>query len=216
MTLASRLTPERALIFRITHRDNLPWILENGLHCSNSGSHDPGFVSIGNPDLIDKRRDRPVAIPPRGTLADYVPFYFTPFSPMLLNIHTGRGVQRRSNEELVILIASAGDLVAQGLAVLITDRHAYLHAAQYSSNLDDLPTFVPWAQIQSRDFSRDPEHPEKIERYQAEALVHRHVPADALRGIACYTPAIKADLDQIAAERGLEMKILAERRWYFP
>lgn len=216
MTLASRLTPERALIFRITHRDNLPWILENGLHCSNSDSQDPGFVSIGNPDLIDKRRDRPVAIPPGGTLADYVPFYFTPFSPMLLNIHTGRGVQRRSNEELVILIASARDLAARGSTVLLTDRHAYLKTARYSSNLDNLPTFVPWGQIQSRDFSRDPDHPEKIERYQAEALVHRHVPPDALKGIACYTPALKAELDQIAAERGLEMKILAERRWYFP
>lgn len=216
MTLASRLTPERALIFRITHRDNLPWILENGLHCSNSDSQDPGFVSIGNPDLIDKRRDRPVAIPPRGTLADYVPFYFTPFSPMLLNIHTGRGVQRRSNEELVILIASVRDLAARGSTVLITDRHAYLDTARYSSDLADLPTFVPWAQIQSRDFSRDLEHPEKMERYQAEALIHRHVPANALRGIACYTPVVKAELDQIAVERGLEMKILAERRWYFP
>lgn len=107
------------------------------------------------------------------------------------------------------------DLAARGSTVLITDRHAYLKAARYSSNLDDLPTFVPWAQIQSRDFSRDPEHPEKIERYQAEALVHRHVPADALLGVACYTAAVKAELDQIAAERGLEMKILAERRWYF-
>jgi hypothetical protein len=216
MTLARRLTPEKALIFRITHRDNVPWILENGLHCSNSDWLDPGFVSIGNPDLIDKRRDRPVTIPPGGTLADYVPFYFTPFTPMLLNIHTGRGVQQRSNEELVILIASARDLDARGLTVVISDRHSYLEAALYSSNLDDLPAFVPWAQIQERDFKRDLNDPVKIERYQAEALIHRHVPAEALLGAACYTPAVKAELDQIAAERGLEMKILAERRWYFP
>jgi len=33
MSATSSLTPEKALIFRITHRDNLPWILEHGLHC---------------------------------------------------------------------------------------------------------------------------------------------------------------------------------------
>lgn len=31
------LNPEKALIWRIVHRDNLPWILDNGLHCANSG-----------------------------------------------------------------------------------------------------------------------------------------------------------------------------------
>jgi hypothetical protein len=38
-------------------------------------------------------------------LADYVPFYFTPFSPMMLNINTGRGaVPRRPNSEICILV----------------------------------------------------------------------------------------------------------------
>jgi hypothetical protein len=27
------LNPQKALIWRIVHRDNLPWILDNGLHC---------------------------------------------------------------------------------------------------------------------------------------------------------------------------------------
>lgn len=52
------LTPARALIFRITHRANLPWILANGLHCQSAGVSDPNFVSIGNPELIDRRRSR--------------------------------------------------------------------------------------------------------------------------------------------------------------
>ncbi len=33
--LYSSLNPEKALIWRIVHRDNLPWILDNGLHCGN-------------------------------------------------------------------------------------------------------------------------------------------------------------------------------------
>jgi hypothetical protein len=85
----SSLTPERALIFRITHIDNVPWILSNGLHCRNSRSVDPHYREIGNRDLIDKRSHRVVPIVPGGTLSDYIPFYFTPYSPMLFNIKTG-------------------------------------------------------------------------------------------------------------------------------
>jgi hypothetical protein len=81
LTLNARL----ARVFRIVHRKNVPWILENGLHARTSPRKDPGYVAIGNADLIEKRRHRTVLIPPGGTLADYVPFYFTPHSPMLYN-----------------------------------------------------------------------------------------------------------------------------------
>ena len=83
------LTLEKALIFRIVHRDNIPWILDNGLHCNNSKVRDPNFVEIGNKELISKRAKHPIVSQPGGMLSDYIPFYFTPFSPMLYNIKTG-------------------------------------------------------------------------------------------------------------------------------
>ena len=45
----SWLSPEKALIFRITHIANAPWILANGLHCRSSAAQDPDFEEIGNP-----------------------------------------------------------------------------------------------------------------------------------------------------------------------
>ena len=54
--MSRSLNPEKALIFRITHIDNVPWLLDHGLHCRNGGLTDPSFRSIGNPELIDKRR----------------------------------------------------------------------------------------------------------------------------------------------------------------
>ena len=86
----SNLCPEKALVWRIVHRDNVPWILDHGLHCANSGVLDPFYVPIGNGELIDKRKTWPVPVAPGGVLGDYVPFYFTPFSPMMLNIKSGR------------------------------------------------------------------------------------------------------------------------------
>jgi len=91
--MSSNLNPDKALIFRIAHVANLPSILDNGLHARNGKVFDPHYRSIGNPDLIDKRSRRAVPVPPRGTLSDYVPFYFTPFSIMLFNINTGHGVK---------------------------------------------------------------------------------------------------------------------------
>jgi hypothetical protein len=68
------LTRERALIFRITHIDNVPWMLDHGVHCRSSDVFDPNYRNIGNPDLIARRTSRAVHIPPGGTLSDYVPF----------------------------------------------------------------------------------------------------------------------------------------------
>jgi len=47
-----------------------------------------------NPDLIDKRSRRVVDVTPGGTLSDYVPFYFTPYSIMMLNVMTGYNVKK--------------------------------------------------------------------------------------------------------------------------
>lgn len=183
------LTPEKALIFRITHRDNLPWILKNGLQCQSSGVSDPNFVSIGNPELIAARARRVVRIAPGGTLADYIPFYFTPLTPMLLNIKTGYGgIRRRQNDEIVILVSALSELKRHGVRYLFTDRHAKLETAKFCDDDSRLADVVPFDLLQRRDFQRDPENPDKVERYQAEALAHGHVPVAAIPASAATLP----------------------------
>ena len=120
-------------------KDNIPWLLTNGLHCPNARVFHPDYVNIGNRDLIDKRTRRQVPVAPGGTLSDYVPFYFTPYTPMLLNIKTGRnGVIQRDPREIVIMITSIHKLAVDGRAYLFTDRHAYLNAADFYSDPADL------------------------------------------------------------------------------
>ena len=194
------LSKEKALIFRIIHRDNIPWLIANGVHCKNSQVRDPEFVSIGNLELIDKRHHRTVTCPPFGTLSDYVPFYFTPHSPMLYNIKTGYGgIRKRFNEEIVILVSSLPVLKSLGAPFVFTDRHAYLSAAQFHSDLSMLDQ-IDWTLLRQRDFRRDPEDPGKLERYQAEALVHQQMQMNALLGIACNSDNVAADvqLDEVA------------------
>lgn len=139
------LTPEKARIFRITHIANVASVLANGLHCKSSPVQDPKFVQIGNADLIAKRARRVVPPPLGGTLDDYVPFYFTPFSPMLYNIKTGwNGIQKRPMQEIILLTSTLHDLIANGVQFLFSDRHAYLQLARFSSKLEDLGHLVDW------------------------------------------------------------------------
>ena len=49
------LTAEKALVYRVTHIQNVPWILDHGLHCRTSGVRDPNFVEIGIRELIERR-----------------------------------------------------------------------------------------------------------------------------------------------------------------
>lgn len=211
----TNLNPEKALIWRIVHRDNLPWVLDNGLHCGNSPAKAPHWVNIGNPELIDKRARHPVPLPPGGFLNDYVPFYFTPFSVMMRNIHTGwGGVTQRPNEDILILVSSLHRVDALGLPYLFTDSHAYYQWANYYNKLVDLDK-VDWPLLQSRDFKRDPEDPAKFERYQAEVLIHQHCPVTGLLGVVCYTDAVKLDIEQALAQRGLNLPVHVRTGWYF-
>jgi hypothetical protein len=210
----SDLGPEKALIFRITHVDNIPWIFEHGLHCRNSAIHDPNYHEIGNPELIDKRAHREVPIPPGGTLSDYIPFYFTPYSPMLLNIKTGYGGMIQTPMSQIAILVSSLRWLSGKMPFVFTDRHAYLATAEYYNDLSELKQ-IDWPSLRARDFKRDPDNPERFERYQAEALVYQHLPIDPLAGVACRDAAAAKPIQAAVEKRGLSFKVLVQPGWFF-
>jgi hypothetical protein len=209
----SNLNPERALIFRITHVSNVPWILANGLHCSNSGQIDPNYVQIGNSDLIARRASRDVPISPWGTLSDYIPFYFTPYSPMLYNIKTGYNVAKRPMDEIAILVASLREVHSQGISFVFTDRHAYLQTAAFYNDLARLDQ-IDWARLQARDFRRDPENPGNVERYQAEGLIYQHLPTTQILGIVHHCEQERTKTEATCGSLGLQTQVLCKPGWY--
>lgn len=206
--------PDEAYIFRITHVDNIPWMLRHGLFCRSSEHVDPDFRTIGLPDLIEKRAQRVVPIPPGGTLSDYVPFYFTSRSPMLYNIKTGRNVPAVPMKEIAVVVASLPRLATQGIRFVFTDRHAKLDAARFSSNLGDLD-WIDWHILQRSDFSYDANDPGKMERYQAEALIHDHLPMDAVEGIVCSNGDTTALVQAEAATAGVTVKVGTSGGYFF-
>lgn len=206
--------PNPTLIYRITHVNNVRWILANGLHCARSQHNDPNFIQIGNPGLIGRRSVRTVPIPPGGVMDDYVPFYFGTHSAMMYNIHTGYGVQQVPQRNIAYLVSSVQHLQAAGIGFVFTDRHAYVANAHYSSNPQDL-TRLDWVLIAGRDFKRDPNRLDKIERRAAELLVHQHLPVGALSEIACYDQATQQTIMQWVTAQGGQTTVQVRPGWYF-
>jgi len=214
MSIADKLNAEKALIFRIVHRDNVPWILDNGLHAKN-GKANPHYRNIGNPDLIDRRARQSVLVGPGGNLQDYIPFYFTPYSVMMMNIVTGRGVPKVPREEIVIFASSLKHVSKVDVPFVFTRRHAVTAnpEADFYTDLADLKE-IDWPLLQSRNFKHDPDDPRKNERYQAEALIWKHLPVSALLGIGCYTIGAEQQLKAQIAARGLKLGTLVRPNWY--
>jgi len=170
------------------------------------------YVQIGNEELIEKRVTRAVPCGPKGVLSDYVPFYFTPYSPMLYNIKTGfNGVQQRPMRDIAILVSSLRHLQKLKVPFVFTDRHAYLRTAQFSTDLEDL-NWIIWPTLQARDFRKD--DADKFEKYQAEALVYRHVPLKALLGIVCYDDEAKDEVEAEASKHGAKVEVVSQHRWF--
>ena len=185
------------------------------MHCQSSDVQDPSFVGIGMATLISRRKHREVPIAPGGTLSDYVPFYFTPWSIMMLNIKTGRNeVIKRANEEIVIVVSSIHRLVESGIPFVFTNGHAYLAETDYFDSVDDLDK-IDWALLQSRNFAHNDADLGKQGRYQAEALVHGHVPVEALLGIACYNQGATGVIADQVQRSGLDLIVKSVPKWYF-
>ena len=209
--MSKALTPDNAFIFRIVHRKNMPAICVDGCHCKSS-TIGKTYTQIGNLELISKRDSCPVPCGPGGTLSDYVPFYFTPFTPMLYNIKTGyNGVQKQAQEDIVILVSSLHLLKRLGVSFVFSDRHAYLKTALFSDDLADLNRII-WQTLQARDFRKD--DLERFEKYQAEGLVHKHVPLSALTRVICYNDSVRAEVQQAADTNGAPLHIIAQPSWY--
>jgi len=209
------LNPEKALIFRIVHVANVPWILQHGMHCRSAANQDPNYVNIGSASLVNKRSRRVVPIPPGGTLSDYVPFYFTPFSIMTFNIKTGYGgITKRDNTDIIIFVSSIHRLRKLRLSFVFTNQHAYSIDTMFYSEIDDLQN-IDWTLLQNRDFKTNDADPGKQLRYQAEALVHSHLPLAAVLGIGCFNDTVRKQVEATMLAHGQTMSVKTTPTWYF-
>ena len=120
-------------------------------------------------------------------------------------------------EQLDELIHAEGDgtaffektHIAQGM-----QARRRLWTAQFFNDLADLGR-MDWDLLRRRDFKGDPNDPGKMERCQAEALVHRHLPVNALTGLACHGKLQEKRLAAEVEETGQQFRVVVKPDWYF-
>ena len=200
-------------IYHISHLRNLEHILAaGGLHCDRAAQMMKS-VNIGHAHIKERRLRRDVPVGPKGTVGDYVPFYFAPRSPMLYAISRGAVQGYVEGQSPIIYICSTAEAVkGSGLRWVFTEGHADMEFTDFFDDLKDLNK-IDWNLMTARYWYDTDDDPDRKRRRQAEFLVHEFFPWELVSYIGVY--------DLSAAElvgkelRGHIPRVGTEPGWYY-
>ena len=209
--------PRRGLLYHFTHIDNLPSIIRHGLRSDTLVRADRSLaVEIGKDNIKSGRRQRTVPVRPGGVVADYVPFYFAPRSPMLYTVTRGNVPTYQGGQEpLVYLLTDCDHLLQVGSTCVFTDRNPYWEYAAYFDDIRQLDELVDWDLMAARIWKNTVEEPDRVERRMAELLVHELVPFEAILGIAVHDAATQTRVEQLLAQIAEPPVVAVRADWYF-
>jgi hypothetical protein len=211
------MVPDPTPIYHITQVDNLSRIAAaGGLAAKNLLLATGQEHSIIAYDHIQERRARKqVRCGPRGTLHDYVPFYFASRSPMLYAIRGGLVLNCPADQTAIVHLASTVQAVSgAGLRCVFTEGHATVAFSQYFDDLARLDQ-VDWEVMRSQYWNDTNEYPDRKRRRQAEFLVYRFVPWELIQEVGVCTPAVRARVEEVVKPLVHRPPVSVRRDWYY-
>lgn len=206
----------QSAIYHITDLENLPSIVNRGqLLCDRQCEHERLLpVSIAYRDLKQKRARTAVTVGPKGTLAEYVPFYFAPRSPMLyVNSLGGVNGYSKGQDHIIHLVACAESCATEGDFVII-DGHPISPLSKQFTSLDALDR-IDWSIMEARYWRDTDEDGDRKRRRQAEFLVHRSVGIEQVRLIGVKSAAVAESVQAALASLSPPPPVAIRRDWYY-
>jgi len=173
-------------LFRMTHIENIPHILQNGITHSTSVNTNPDFVPIGDGSLISTRNN--FLLNNGRYLGEYIPFYFGVRTPMLYIVQNGFNmVSLTSAENIVYCVSSVQKIIDQQLDFVFTDGHAVDgFTTQYNkTDIQNIETTLDWTAINAK-YWKDENDLDKKRRKEAEFLVLGDIAIDAVLGFLVF------------------------------
>lgn len=185
--------------YHFTHIDNLESIIKSeGLLSTNEkkklgiNHHD-----IAN-EIIQKRRDEMmVTVEPYGTVHDYVPFYFSSKSIMLLSLIN----EKKVDQEDIIFLAVSIDRIMENNVVFTSASANTVDPPQFFNHPDNLDE-LNWKCIDSQAWNESSDE-EKHQR-MAEVLIKDRVPLDWIDGFIVYDESTKQKVIELYKKYGLD------------
>jgi hypothetical protein len=180
-------------IYHMTHIDNVPGILKQGLQ-----AHGNTFQKrdISNHDVNSRRSRREPVYGKR--IHDYVPFYFSPRNPMLF--------VQDNRDEIVILVFKASLLYEEGM--LFTDGNASVGNTRFYDDLADLDN-LNWNCINS---SYWPDFRDGKREKMAEVLIPRNVNKSKIVAMLCNNKHTQRKVNQLTQQT---INCLIAKNFYF-
>ncbi len=211
--------PDPTPILRFMHIDSLRVVMQReGLHAPNSTPRD-GLIyrTIHNTEVQERRAKKQIPCGPRGVVHDYVPFYFGPLSPMMLNLKTGRVPGYTDGQEPLIYLTTAAQSVAQnGARFVFSDGHSIAAYTAWFDNLAQLDK-VDWNMVNQRYWTDNSSDMDRQRRKQAEFLVHQFCHWSLIQAVMVIDDVRKTQVEQVFSNFAPAMRrpILIKRDWYY-
>lgn len=193
------MTIDEICLYRMTHIENIPHILQYGVVHHSSPNRNPNYISIGDKSLINFRSTKSVPVGNYSiVLGDFIPFYFGVRMPMLYVIQLGGNYveKARKAEEIVYVAVSLKKIIESNLLFYFSDGHAidFLTTFYDRTSIDALPSIIDWNAVKSLIWSGDGIPTDIKRRKQAEFLVKQDLSPDFIIGFVCYDNKAKNQL----------------------
>jgi hypothetical protein len=196
----------KVILYRITHIENIPHILQYGITHKDSINKNPDYKNIGDLSLIDNRSKKKVNIDNGEfnsdigitiTLGDYIPFYFGVKMPMLyVAQHGGNFVESATSPtDIIYLGCSVSKIISSKLNFFFSDGHATDMLTSFfgKSKINELVNIVDWEAVKS-SYWGGAENLNIKRKKQAEFLVSGDLSPDFIVAFGCYNEKAKDKL----------------------
>ncbi len=211
--------PKPIAVMHFTRVEHLETTINFGLRCDTHVKASGLLaIEVGNAGIKDNRSHRTVPVTPGGVVADYVPFYFAPRSPMLYSITRGNVPTYDEGTDRIVYVVSAVETLRElGIDVVLTDRNAVLRFAEFVNLADGEPPadFIDWPLMKEQYWHNTLEDPSRRERRMAECLAHNTVPWAAFSHVVAKTKDVATEVEQLLARAGEPQRVLVRPTWYF-
>jgi hypothetical protein len=203
--MAYSLVQENKCIFHIVHNKNLPSILKNGLLSYNATkAKHIKYETIAHHNIQERRDNIEIMHGNKGTLHDYVCFYFGARSPML------SALRYKMNQQEIVYVAVAWDVLNLTTTVF-TDGNAATYGTQQFcgvENLDkvDLKAAEKWFWNDDLETRR---------KKSAEILVWEKVPVEKIVAFFVYSDKMKDEVITLLKAQGIEKSVLTAQEFYY-
>ncbi len=202
----------KVYVYRMTHIENIPHIIQNGITHKNSLNANLNYKAIGDNSLIGTRDV--LEIPNGKRLGDYIPFYFGMRTPMLYVVQNGfNGVNILSPEKIVYCVTSLRKISDSDLHFIYTDGHATDGFTKFytSQDLLGIENQIDFSATNAKYWIKDDDLDFK-RRKEAELLVEEDIPFELLLGFITYNENSKSNISEFGVE---DKKIVIKPNYYF-